>query len=516
MAADRDRFRIELDVDAGLARQPRPAPPRQQNEPPVGAFRIALIGDFSGRASRGVVQTGKDIAARRPLRVDRDTLDDAVARVAPTLVLRFGTSDEDSAITFSSLDDFHPDRLYDRLPRFRALRDALALADASTELTRSVATRGPPTTLATPSGILDAILGAAPAPPGGEALARTPSGATLQTRNDGGLSEFVQKALAPHLVASPDPSQAERRAQVDAAITSEMRALLHHPHFQALEAMWRGVAEVVRRLDTDANLQLYLIDVSRDELAADLAAGVEASGFYRLLVDGSVGMPGTPAWAVLAGLFSLGGDEAELSLLAELGAIAGDARAPFVAGASPVLAGATSIAASPDPDDWIEATPRGWTALRASTVGSHIGLALPRILLRMPYGERTDACELFAFEEFAPGIRPEHDSYLWGSGSLAVALLLGEAFSETGWTLRPGHEISGLPLHVYRDDGEVVATPCAEIVLSERIAARLQDRGLTPVLSVRDTGAVVLPVLRSIADPPARLAGRWTSNADGD
>ncbi|OLE00882.1 MAG: hypothetical protein AUG91_03055 [Actinobacteria bacterium 13_1_20CM_4_69_9] len=62
----------------------------------------------------------------------------------------------------------------------------------------------------------------------------------------------------------------------------------------------------------------------------------------------------------------------------------------------------------------------------------------------------------------------------------------------------------------------MVATPCAEIVLSERIAARLQDRGLTPVLSVRDTGAVVLPVLRSIADPPARLAGRWTSNADGD
>ena len=91
--------------------------------------------------------------------------------------------------------------------------------------------------------------------------------------------------------------------------------------------MWRGVAEIVRRLDTDANLQLYLIDVSRDELAADLAEGVEASGFYRLLVDGSVGTSGTPAWAVLAGLFSLGGDEAELSLLAVLGAIAGDARA---------------------------------------------------------------------------------------------------------------------------------------------------------------------------------------------
>src|SRR2546430_14317358 len=100
MAADRDRCGIELDVDAGLARRPRPAPPRQQNEPPVGAFRIALIGDFSGRASRGVVETGKDIAARRPVRVDRDTLDDAVARLAPTVGYRFGPSYEDPSIMF--------------------------------------------------------------------------------------------------------------------------------------------------------------------------------------------------------------------------------------------------------------------------------------------------------------------------------------------------------------------------------------------------------------------------------
>ncbi|HZI40831.1 MAG TPA: hypothetical protein VFD67_03990, partial [Gemmatimonadaceae bacterium] len=58
-------------------------------------------------------------------------------------------------------------------------------------------------------------------------------------------------------------------------------------------------------------------------------------------------------------------------------------------------------------------------------------------------------------------------------------------------------------------DGETVATPCAEVLLTERAAERLLDRGLSPLLSVRDSDAVILPRLQSIAEPLARLSGRW-------
>src|SRR5207244_1270816 len=90
--------------------------------PAFGPFRIALIGDFSGRANRGIVERGRALASRRPMRVDRDSLDDAIARIAPKLEL--GLGGERLEVGFSSLDDFHPDRLYERLPRFRAMRDA--------------------------------------------------------------------------------------------------------------------------------------------------------------------------------------------------------------------------------------------------------------------------------------------------------------------------------------------------------------------------------------------------------
>ena len=69
-----------------------------------------------------------------------------------------------------------------------------------------------------------------------------------------------------------------------------MIALLHHPAFRQLEAAWRGVDFLVRRLETGASLKLFLIDVSQEELQADLLGteDLTESGIYRLLVEKSV------------------------------------------------------------------------------------------------------------------------------------------------------------------------------------------------------------------------------------
>ena len=66
-----------------------------------------------------------------------------------------------------------------------------------------------------------------------------------------------------------------------------MRALLHAPDFQAMEAAWRAVFLLVRRLETGTQLKLYLIDISKAELAADLDSAEDSgsSGLSRLLVD---------------------------------------------------------------------------------------------------------------------------------------------------------------------------------------------------------------------------------------
>ena len=202
---------------------------------------------------------------------------------------------------------------------------------------------------------------------------------------------------------------------------------------------------------------------------------------------------------MLAGNYSFDRGAADLAVLARMAAVARHAAAPFIA-ASPL-----GWKAQTNP----EAEQR-WDALRRLTQATWLGLALPRFLLRLPYGKQTESTEAFAFEEFPAAQR--HEDYLWGNPAIACAYLLGEAFSESAWNLRPGeiNEISGLPAHVYRADGESQLKPCAEVLLTEDAAEAILDDGLMPLLSTKGSDSVKLLRFQSIAEPLAPLAGRWS------
>src|SRR5579864_6450722 len=89
---------------------------------PETPFRIAILGDFSGRENRGVLDAS--LQGRKPILVDRDNFDNVMARVAPELQLPLGGPDGPRIpVRFRELDDFHADRLYVSLKIFHALRD---------------------------------------------------------------------------------------------------------------------------------------------------------------------------------------------------------------------------------------------------------------------------------------------------------------------------------------------------------------------------------------------------------
>jgi len=294
-----------------------------------------------------------------------------------------------------------------------------------------------------------------------------------------------------------------------------MRAVLHLPPFQALEAAWRSVWFLISRLESDAQLRLELIDVSKDELLADLLSSSELplTGAYRLLVEQTVETPGAEPWAAIVGNYTFDSTSADAELLNRLARIAAAAGAPFLAAASPSLLGCKSLAATPDPRDWKltedTETVLAWRALRELPEASYLGLALPRFLLRLPYGQQTHAVEGFNFEEMSSP--PEHDRYLWGNPAFACALLLAEAFSAEGWSMRPGiyRDIGGLPLHTYSEGGETRAKPCAEALLTERAIEAILDKGIMPLVSLKGQDSVRLVRFQSLADPPAPLAGPW-------
>ena len=188
-----------------------------------------------------------------------------------------------------------------------------------------------------------------------------------------------------------------------------------------------------------------------------------------------------------------------------MGDLARALNAPFVAECGASLLGSRAVAAQSDPREWqppgseIEAR---WRALRTGSAGHHVGLAIPRFLLRLPYGRRSDPVEAFSFEEQPP--TPEHESFLWGNPAVACAAVMARVLQGDGPTADAG-TINDLPAFTFSADDEQRLQPCAEVCLTERAIDAIVSRGMMPLVSFKDRNAIRLVRLQSIADPPAAL-----------
>jgi type VI secretion system protein ImpC len=515
---DRNSFgEIHLDVTAG----------RERVDAKPGAetpFRIAILGDFSGRSNRRLMEIGDALANRKPMLIDRDNFDSVFAKTMPHLeILLGGGGGFPLTLKFADLEEFNPDSLFRRLSLFQKLRDTRdKLSDAQT-FAQTAGELGIRSTAPVP----------APAPPRDSSsnVQRALEGNFLDqlveetekkaehpqaSRAPDPWTSFVRGIMAPHIVPKADPRQAEALGLIDLATSAQMSALLHLPAFKALESAWRAVYFLVRNVETNSRLKVLLIDVSKEELARDLASSPDlaSSGTYRLLVEKTVGTPGAEPWAVLAGNYTFDSSREDVEMLGRMAKVAAAAGAPFIAGASPLLVGCESTADLPDRRKWTVETPKetaaAWHALRSDPETRYLGLALPRFLIRLPYGKETESTELFEFEEI-PDLAV-HDNYLWANPAFAAALLLARTFAEQGWQMRLGTlaEISGVPLHIYTEENEARAKPCAEVLMTQTAAEEMLQMGFMPLASIKDQPVIRLVRFQSFADPPSALVGRWS------
>jgi type VI secretion system protein ImpC len=486
-------------------------------------LRILVLGDFSGYGLQGDTPDRTAIPQRRLHPVDLDNLDTVLGRLAPRLTLDTDNG-ERQHVTFSTLDDFHPDTLLQRVAWFgelrgiqAQLRDPATRAGAAARL-RTLLSMQSPAAAADDDSATAAAAGASENDTGTlERLLGKPTGGPSRSEGQArsAVARLIDAAVSEHIVPEADATQQVYLDAAGQALGERMRQLLHHPGFQALEALWRGVALLVDRLELDESLELVLLDVTKQELARDAEqAGNELarSDLYRLLVEQGVQVQGAAPWSLLVGHFRFDHSADDIRLLALLGGIAALAGGPLLAQADASLLGCTTLADTPNPRDWTTADEDGrlrWDGLRASAVAPWIGLALPRLLLRLPYGPDTDEVDGFDFRELQGA--DEHERFLWGNPALGCAMLIGQAFTERGWQMTPGdlQDIGELPAYVHTVDGEQQVLPCAEVLLTETAADRILAQGLMPLATLRNTNTVRLLRFQSIASPIRALAGAW-------
>ncbi len=360
--------------------------------------RYLVLGDFGGRRT--------DIQA-----VDRDSINDVLSILHVTA----------GGMQIRDLEDFHPDRLFQRLEMGTAVEPEREMPSESPQADIAALLR--------PTSLLEQIA------EGGDPF-----------------EQYLKDLARAH--------SAPRKKNVDqtVALSGRMNGLLHHPRFQTLESAWRGLDFAVRQMD-DASARIHIAQFSKDDLAIDLASdNLRATRLYAILHS--------RRWTGAIGLHSF--DESHLELLARIALVAADASVPFLAQGSPGI-----------PSEVFRDIPEA----------SYLGLAYPRLLLRLPYGPRTSPIDSFEFEEM-PGA-PVHDHYLWGNAGVACLAILARGEAEN-------LNLDGLPAHTYKQDSEWVMTPCAELFMTETQVLSLIDQGLIPLISYKDRPMVRLAGFRAV------------------
>ena len=488
-------------------------------------FHILFLGDWSGRESRSDVGSPK----RRPIFIDRDNFDSVISNLNVGLELDLSGDGEDFLnLRFKELEDFHPDRIFQQIPLFSDLREIRkkllnheTFEQAAREVrswfddsniseeieTESAETPRAETPTPSSDNLLDQILNQ------GEGSASSPKRQTTQTTE---LSAFVSKLVKPHLIQTDEQEQARLLAIVDEATSELMRSILHHPQFQALESAWRGLYLVVRRAETGVDLKLFILDISKDELSDNLKSvnDLTDSMIYDVFIKDTLETPGGEPWAVFCGNYEFGVNVDDIATLIRISKLANDANAPYISYIKPEMLGISTISETPDYREWKISDDANetklWNMLRSTPEAKYLGLAIPKFLTRLPYGENSEPTETFSFEELRNNL--EHQNYLWSNPTFFCALLLAQSYRVHGWEMGSGlyQDIDGLPIYMYKEDNETITKPCAEVVLTETACNKILEEGLMPLLSFRNTDRVHLARFQSIASPISALKSRWS------
>ncbi len=329
------------------------------------------------------------------------------------------------------------------------------------------------------------------------------------------VATLAQQALASSRLISTDVVQTINAmiAEIDRKMSEQVNKILHHPDFQQLEGAWRGLHYLVNNSETDDQLKIRVMNISKKDLHKTLkrfkGAAWDQSPIFKKLYEEEYGTLGGEPFGCLVGDYYFDHSPMDVELLGEMSKVAAAAHAPFIAASSPTLFGMESWQELANPRDLtkIFSVPEyaGWRSLRESEDSRYIGLAMPRFLARRPYGAKTNPVEEFNFEEDANG--PDSKNYTWANAAYAMAVNINRSYKLYGWCSRirgieSGGAVEGLPTHTFpTDDGGVDLKCPTEIAISDRREAELAKNGFMPLIYKKNSDFAAFIGAQSLQKP---------------
>jgi len=529
------RVKITYDVETGGAVEKREL-----------AFIVGIFADLSGDRDPAVEPL--PLKQRKLVEIDRDSFDDVMASCAVRVSLAdvdnllAGSGKLSGAIEFKCFGDFEPMAVVARVPaladvyaqrgRLRGFQAKAETSDAVSRLVElSVNTEPDPANEGKTLGSkLRDDLQAAFDPDKPESWGEVPENESLTALLDAMLrpedrqdpdklahaksltGQFYKDVLIP---LAPDNKLVSGKlvdikvAAIDQAMGVQLDAVLHCPGFQTVESAWRGLHYLVFRAETGKSLKLRVMNVTKAELLKEMekAPEFDQSHIFKLIYEAEYGTYGGTPYSLLVGDYEFGRGGPDQKLLGFLAQIAAAAHAPFIAGAYAQLfdlATFEDLARPRDLSKIFEGVELAeWSAFRDNEDSRYVTLALPRVLLRVPYGENTAPVDGIAYEENVTLIGAEQDpnapgprdgrKFLWGNAAYVLAERIVNAFSVYSWTaairgVKGGGLVDGLPVYTYPTaEGDTTMTCPTQVTITDRREKELNDLGFMAICHCKGT-----------------------------
>ncbi|MDN6860163.1 type VI secretion system contractile sheath large subunit [Pseudomonas sp. CAN2814] len=282
----------------------------------------------------------------------------------------------------------------------------------------------------------------------------------------------------------------EHIAQLDEQISRQLDAIMHHPDFQRVESTWRGVKSLIDQTDFRQNVRIELLDISKDHLVQDFedAPEIAQSGLYVHTYTQEYDTPGGEPIAAAISNYEFDRGPQDIALLRSISKVAAAAHMPFIGSVGPAFFGKETmeeVAAIKDIGNYFDrAEYLKWKSFRDSDDSRYIGLTMPRVLGRLPYGPDTIPVRSFNYVESVKG--PDHDKYLWTNATFAFAANMVKSFINNGWCVQirgpqAGGAVTDLPIHLYDlGTGNQVKIP-SEVMIPETREFEFANLGFIPL-----------------------------------
>jgi len=302
-------------------------------------------------------------------------------------------------------------------------------------------------------------------------------------------------------------------AEIDMKLSEQINLILHHQDFQQLEGTWRGLSYLVNNTETDEQLKIRVLNLSKKDLGKTLkkfkGTAWDQSPLFKKMYEDEYGTPGGEPYGCLVGDYFFDHTPQNVEILEGMARIASAAHAPFISAADPGLLNMDTWQELGNPRDLTKilqtAEYAPWRSLRDSEDSRYLGLTMPRFLSRLPYGAKTERVNEFDFEEDTEGA--DHSKYCWSNAAYAMGANINRAFKLYGWCSRirgaeSGGMVEGLPCHTFpTDDGGVDMKCPTEIAITDRREAELAQNGLIPLSHWKNTDYAVFVGAQSLHNP---------------